>query len=261
MNLSLAALQNRFSAALHYDATGEECDVTSDVFSADERMQIYRNNFIIGLSDVLQATYPMVLALVGEECFSQLARQHVLNNPLTSGDVSHYGEHFADTIQHFPAVMKAAPYLPDVAEFEWHIDLAQQRHDSIAQNKRLPLTQLSELPADKHAEIVLHLQPGVLPFSARFAVFSLQVAIDNQQFDDLNLNQAEQGVVCHLSGRESWSLALPPDVFQLLQAIHSGTCLAKIPSECLVHLSFLVDHHLLAGFTLAEEGGHYVDCD
>lgn len=261
MTVPLAQLQRHFANALHYQKNGEDCDITSDTFSADERVQIYRNNFIIGLSEVLQATYPMVLALVGEECFCQLARQHVLNNPLTSGDVSHYGEHFADTVQHFPAVMKAAPYLPDVAEFEWHIDLAQQRHDSIVQKKRLPLTQLSELPADKHAEIVLHLQPGVLPFSARFAVFSLQVAIENQQFDDLNLNQAEQGVVCHLSGSESWSLALSPEAFQLVQTIHNGACLAEIPSECLSHLSFLIDHHLLAGFSLAEEGGHHVDCD
>ena len=258
MSLSLTTLQNRFSAALHYDATGEECDVTSDVFSADERMQIYRNNFIIGLSEVLQAGYPMVLALVGDECFDQLARQHVLNNPLTSGDVSHYGEHFAQTLEHFPAVLEAAPYLKAVAEFEWQIDLAQQRHDSMSlQEASMQLALLHGLPAEKHPLVRLHLQPGVLPFAAKFAVFSLQRAIENHQFEGLDLNQAECGVVCHLASEdmveeESWSLALIDEQFQLLQAIENGARLGEIPAEHLAQLNFLLEHRLLAGFSLMD---------
>lgn len=251
MTLPLAKLQSLFSDALRYNATGEECHVVSDTFSADERVQIYRNNFIISLSEVLQASYPMVLALVGEECFTQLARQHVLDHPLTSGDVSHYGEHFSHTINKFPAVIKAAPYITDVAEFEWQMDKAQQLHDNMTiEEASMPLALLSDIPENKHADIQLHLQPGVLPFQSEFAVFSLKVAVDNQQYDDLVLDQAEQGVICHLAGNESWSLALTPEPFQLLLLLHSGARLGDIPAECLSHLSFLLDNHLVAGFSL-----------
>ncbi|MDG3399591.1 DNA-binding domain-containing protein, partial [Vibrio parahaemolyticus] len=72
--MKLATLQNQFAKALHYQALGDDCDIASDQFTADERMQIYRNNFIISLSEVLSATYPMVEALLGETCFAQIAR-------------------------------------------------------------------------------------------------------------------------------------------------------------------------------------------
>ena len=57
--MNLATLQSQFAKALHYQALGEDCDIASDEFTADERMQIYRNNFIVSLSEVLSATYPI----------------------------------------------------------------------------------------------------------------------------------------------------------------------------------------------------------
>ena len=74
MSLSLSELQKNFSLALHYQAKGEDCNIESDYLSADERMQIYRNNFVIGLSEILSATYPMTQQLVGEETFLQILR-------------------------------------------------------------------------------------------------------------------------------------------------------------------------------------------
>ncbi|MDW2110773.1 putative DNA-binding domain-containing protein, partial [Vibrio sp. 2089] len=54
--MKLATLQNQFAKALHYQALGDDCNIASGQFTADERMQIYRNNFIISLSEVLSAT-------------------------------------------------------------------------------------------------------------------------------------------------------------------------------------------------------------
>ncbi|MDG2898591.1 putative DNA-binding domain-containing protein, partial [Vibrio parahaemolyticus] len=51
--MNLATLQSQFAKALHYQALGEDCDIASDEFTADERIQIYRNNFIVSLSEVL----------------------------------------------------------------------------------------------------------------------------------------------------------------------------------------------------------------
>lgn len=63
--MKLATLQDQFAKALHYQALGDDCDIASGQFTADERMQIYRNNFIISLGEVLSATYPMVEELLG----------------------------------------------------------------------------------------------------------------------------------------------------------------------------------------------------
>lgn len=157
--MNLATLQSQFAKALHYQALGEDCDIASDEFTADERMQIYRNNFIVSLSEVLSATYPMVEALLGEECFEQMARQHVLTYPLEEGNVAHYGEGFQDTIMQFSQVIAQAPYSPEVARFEWHIDLARQAQYEQSNAAELkPLALLGEVSEEQQPALILHLK-------------------------------------------------------------------------------------------------------
>ncbi|KJY84369.1 hypothetical protein TW81_04070 [Vibrio galatheae] len=252
---SLAELQNTFARALHYQATGEDCDIHSGNFTADQRMQIYRNNFIIGLSEVLQASYPMLHALWGEECFAQVARQHVLSNPLENGDVSHYGQYFDKTIKRFPAVVEAAPYSLEVARYEWQIDLARQLSNQQDQASDLrPLDQLAHVSPQDQARIQLLFKPGVTTFQSCYALFSLQEAINTNNFDDLNLEQAEQGIVVSSAQSGVWTLALDEAPFQLIEHLQSGKTLGEIPPSLLGHLDWLTQHQLLAGFTLTELG-------
>ena len=251
-SLSLAQLQATFHQALHYQASGEQCNITSDHFSADERIQIYRNNFIISLSDVLQATYPMLLALWGEECFAQVARQHVINAPLNRADVSHYGQGFAETIMQFPAVLDAAPYSLEVAQFEWTMDLAQQQHHQTAADASwLPLSDLTQLSAEQYGLVRLKIAPGVLAFESCYALFSLQHAIQTSDFSALTLEQTEQGVIACQTKEGVWCLALANPAYLLLKHLQSGCLLGDIPPPLLAHLSQLTDHDLVAGFTLA----------
>ncbi|MDF5607411.1 DNA-binding domain-containing protein, partial [Vibrio parahaemolyticus] len=184
--MNLATLQNQFAKALHYQALGEDCDIASDTFTADERMQIYRNNFIVSLSEVLSATYPMVEALLGEECFEQIARQHVLSYPLEEGNVVHYGEGFQDTIMQFSQVIAQAPYSPEVARFEWHIDLARQAQYEQSNAAELkPLALLGEVSEEQQPALILHLKKGCRSFDSNYAVFDLFSAIQTGQFEQL----------------------------------------------------------------------------
>lgn len=247
---TLAELQHSFASALHYRATGNECNIISNVFSADERMQIYRNNFIISLSEVLQATYPMLHALWGAECFEQVARQHVLNCPLLSGDVSHYGEHFDKTIERFPSVIEAAPYSAEVARFEWQIDLAQQLSSQASTVELLPLADLANIAPQYQPKIRLQLNTGVLSFHSCYALFSLQRAIKTGQFDELNLEQAEQGVIAASPEHGIWSLPLSTEHYQLLSYLQSQCSLGEIPANLLSHLDWFTQHSLLAGFSI-----------
>ncbi|WP_411020145.1 hypothetical protein, partial [Salmonella sp. ZJJH21_0028] len=81
--------------------------------------------------------------LVGKECFDQIARQHVLSHPLAEGNAVHYGAGFQDTIMQFSQVMTQAPYAPEVARFEWHMDLARQiQNEKVEKPNRIPLSAL-----------------------------------------------------------------------------------------------------------------------
>ncbi|HDM8230286.1 TPA: putative DNA-binding domain-containing protein [Vibrio campbellii] len=249
--MNLATLQSQFAKALHYQALGEDCDIASDEFTADERMQIYRNNFIVSLSEVLSATYPMVEALLGKECFEQMARQHVLTYPLEEGNVAHYGEGFQDTIMQFSQVIAQAPYSPEVARFEWHIDLARQaqyEQSNAAELKQLAA--LGEVSEEQQPALILHLKKGCRSFDSSYAVFDLFGAIQTGQFEQLNINQLQQGVISIQANEEALCHALDANVFQLLQCLEQQLSLSEIPEVLLAHLNSIMALDLVDGFTL-----------
>ena len=249
--MNLATLQSQFAKALHYQALGEDCDIASDEFTADERMQIYRNNFIVSLSEVLSATYPMVEALLGKECFEQMARQHVLTYPLEEGNVAHYGEGFQDTIMQFSQVIAQAPYSPEVARFEWHIDLARQaqyEQSNAAELKQL--VALGEVSEEQQPALILHLKKGCRSFDSSYAVFDLFGAIQTGQFEQLNINQLQQGVISIQANGEALCHALDANVFQLLQCLEQQLSLSEIPEVLLAHLNSIMALDLVDGFTL-----------
>lgn len=249
--MNLATLQNQFAKALHYQALGEDCDIASDKFTADERMQIYRNNFIVSLSEVLSATYPMVEALLGEECFEQIARQHVLSYPLKEGNVVHYGEGFQDTIMQFSQVIAQVPYSPEVARFEWHIDQARQAQYEQSNAAELkPLALLGEVSEEQQPALVLHLKKGCRSFDSNYAVFDLFSAIQTGQFEQLNITQLQQGVISIQANGEALCHALDADVFQLLQCLEQKQSLSEIPEVLLAHLNRIMALDIVDGFTL-----------
>ncbi|MDE1236070.1 DNA-binding domain-containing protein [Vibrio aestuarianus] len=252
MNPSLADVQTQFAQALHYQASADDCHIVSDHFSAEQRMQVYRNNFIISLSEVLQTTYPMLEALVGEECFAGLARQHVLTQPLLEGNVTHYGQGFDQTVNHFPAVVEAAPYASEVARFEWANDLVQQRYANAPARACQPLTQLTAIEEKKYSQIILHLKADVIAFDSPYALFALQKAIQSEQFAELDIHRQQRGVIACNEDGSPWCQALEQGAYQLLLLVQQNQPLGLIEAPLLAHLNTLLALNLIAGFTLTD---------
>ncbi|MGF1742581.1 DNA-binding domain-containing protein [Vibrio profundum] len=253
MSISLSQLQDQFALALQYQATAEECGIVIDHFDAEARIQIYRNNFIISLTDVLTASYPMVQALVGKECFTQLARHHVLSKPLLNGNVITYGEGFDISIACFPAVLGSAPYLPEVARYEWMLDISQQQASVTSTPPQLrPIQQLTDLDESEHNKLVFHCQPGLQIFESTIAVFSLQHAIQHHQFEDLTLDQAESGALVTFPNGDTYSCPLESNCIHLIAQLQSNQPLATINPDLLGSLNTLIENNLVAGFTLSQ---------
>jgi len=79
---------------------------------------VHRNNVIASLTEALQDTYPVVLALVGEEFFSAVAGEFVRLHPPRSPVMIFYGEGFSSFLEAFEPA-RTLPYLADVAKLEW----------------------------------------------------------------------------------------------------------------------------------------------
>ena len=81
------------------------------------RFAVYRNNVVAGLVDTLQAAFPAVCRIVGQEFFRAMARIHVAYTLPASPIMLDYGVGFPDFIQRFePAAV--LPYLVGVARIE-----------------------------------------------------------------------------------------------------------------------------------------------
>lgn len=85
--------------------------------SADKRYDVYRNNVTSSLVDALEAIFPAVAALVGQDNFRLMARAHVRATPPCNPLLHEYGHDFADHVEQFQPAQNL-PFLADVARLE-----------------------------------------------------------------------------------------------------------------------------------------------
>lgn len=117
----------------------------------ENRMKVYRNNVIRGLSDAVMAAYPVTEKLTGKDFMEAATRAYVIRNFPEQGNLNLYGATFPDFLaQYEPA--QNIPYLPDVARMEWAWEESYYAPDDTPlapealqnlETDRLPLIKLS----------------------------------------------------------------------------------------------------------------------
>lgn len=117
--MNLAALQGAYRTYLLHGRSDDLTDsIVAGSFDAEERLQIYRNNFLIGLGAALKANFPITAELVGEDFFAQAARAFVLKSPPAKPCLFEYGAGFADYLADLPQ-LATLPYVAEMARFEF----------------------------------------------------------------------------------------------------------------------------------------------
>ncbi len=127
---SLKELQGTFIHALTSGSTsGIENIIKGNGLPIEERLNVYRNNVILSLVDVLQSKYPRVRTIVSEGFFEYAAHEYIKAYPSNSGNLDYYGHFFAEFLTTFPPVQQLA-YLPDIARYEWYDHIAHHAQDA-----------------------------------------------------------------------------------------------------------------------------------
>ncbi len=165
----LHQLQSEFAAALLDPSRAVPLDVTSHTMPRPtRRFDVYRNNVVASLADVLQGHFPVVTRLVGEEFFRAMARCFIVDHPPRSPILSRYGGLFPAFIQKFPPVQDL-PYLADVARLEWLQRRAYHARDQVS----LTAAVLEALPKTRLPRLTFELHPSVGLLVSRFPVVSI----------------------------------------------------------------------------------------
>ncbi|HWA44939.1 MAG TPA: DNA-binding domain-containing protein [Hypericibacter adhaerens] len=186
-----------------------------------QRLQIYRNNCLISLTEALRATFPTIERLVGEGFFRTAAAIFVRARPPREARLSRYGAEFPAFLADYrPAA--SLVYLPDVGRLEWAINMALHAAD-------LPALAPADLAQAAEAMTPLRLHPACHLLRSPWPIERIWRA--NRPGADADADIAidlEEGGGPLLVYRQGFDLALASITegeFALLSRFHEGASL------------------------------------
>lgn len=228
--LPLNELQRQFMAAL-YDAAapGPTASIAGDGLTPDARLRVYRRSCNEMQAAALRASYPAVLALVGEEWFDQTARDYRRVHPSRSGNLQRYGAHLADYLESLPAC-RSLPYLPDVARLEW---LRQQAILAGESRTITPGAFVEGLPnAGERPGIRLH--PSVHFIGSRHPILTIWRYAMQPSQESLTLSGDGENVMLWREGAQVAMTALDPASFVCAMTLAEGHTLRRACNAAMV---------------------------
>ena len=87
------------------------------------RLDVYANGYRLRLIEVLDADYPALHVLAGDDLFEQLARAYIAAYPSVFPNARWFGIHLPRFLESEP-VFVSQPVLAEMAAFEWAMSLA-----------------------------------------------------------------------------------------------------------------------------------------
>jgi hypothetical protein len=121
-----------------------------------DRLDIYRNTFMIGVTKALRLTYPAVHRLVGADFFDGAAAQFIAQHSPRTAYLDDYGGAYPDFLRSFPPAA-SLPYLADVARLEWAVGRAIHAAGAAP----LDLARLAALSDEERARVAFVPHPAV----------------------------------------------------------------------------------------------------
>jgi len=130
-------------------------------------LKAYQANGHVLAHNALQAAYPVVAQLLGDESFADLARALWHAQPPTRGDIACWGEGLALFLE-TSAQLQDDPYVPDVARAEWALHVCAGAADADAD-----LSTLSLLTTHAPEGVRLLLAPGCAVVRSTWPIASI----------------------------------------------------------------------------------------
>jgi len=190
---ALACFQDGFAQALLAPAGKPVTTIPPEVaaLAAQPGFAVYRNTVMKGCIDALQANYPAVTRLVGEEWFRAAAAIHVREALPTDPTLLRYGAAFADFLARFEPAAELS-YLPGVARLDRYWTEAHAAPDEGVLD---PAT-VAGLAPEALAGTVLHPHPAARwAWFADAPIYTIWSRNRNDKAPDNNLDWQPEGAL------------------------------------------------------------------
>lgn len=252
---ALNKLQHAFAADLWGDELRQmQGLILEDHLSATQRLNVYRNNFRISLTDGLAAIYPVVERLVGHEFFAFMADRYIRTYPSRSGNLHNLGFALADFITHFQPVHELT-YLTDVARLEW----AYHEVFHAAAPQSFEPKVLENIAAEQYPKLRFDLGPACRLVDSNYPIFRIwQFNQPGYSGDEqINLSVGPESVLVVRPDLKVQLQRVSPAEFAFLKAIDLGRNLGDAVEAGLelspdFDLQPTLARHLSAGIIVAQ---------
>ena len=141
----------------HFNRASLDADtlIIPNKLSGIQRLNIYRNNTFITLTDALASTFPVINKLVGDVFFTHTASEFIIKTPARPGPLFEYGVEFPSFLDTFEPA-SSLPYLSDVARFEWAMNVAYHAEEGIP----LHVNELANIPESELVNLQFTIHPS-----------------------------------------------------------------------------------------------------
>ncbi len=183
----------------------------------ERRYAVYRNNVTVGLIRALEANFPTVRRLLGEQYFQGFARDHAQTHPPHSPLMFQYGAEFPQALEN-AVDLASYPYLGDIARLE----ILWRESYHAADANPLAADALASIAPDKLFDCRLTAHPAMRLIPSRFAIHSIFAA--NRQGGEGQVADLIQSQ-CVLVTRPHYDVAvhaITPDQFEFFLALQDG---------------------------------------
>jgi hypothetical protein len=252
---TLLDVQNALRKSLVARDDGEATTMLAPQVPPD-RLDIYRNTFVTGVTKALRLSYPVVHRLVGDDFFAAAADIFVARNPPRTAYLDQYGAEFPEFLEQFPPAAALA-YLADVARLEWAVTRAIHAPDREA----LALTQLAALAPQDQGRLCFAPHPSIGLLRSSYPVDIIWRAVldrDDAALAALDLDPAPVHLLIQRLSTGVAAIRLDEAEWRFAAALCAGQPLqAALDKATGIDATALLASHLAAGrfvgFTLAAQ--------
>jgi uncharacterized protein (UPF0276 family) len=195
-----------------------------------DRLDIYRNTFIAGVTKVLRLSFPAVHRLVGNDFFDGAASLFIAQHPPRAAWLDAYGAAFPRFLQDFPPAT-SLEYLGDVARLEWAVSRALHAPDVAP----LDLARLQALRPEDQARVCFAPHPSVSLLCAGHPADAIWRGVLDGDDAALTAIDLMSGPVCLLVERRATGTEvsrLDPAAWRFAAALCEGRPLADVFAAC-----------------------------
>jgi len=238
----LSEIQRAFGAAMFGDDDTIAPHVVEAGIPARARVRIYRNTAISVLVNALRLSYPAVDRLVGADFFDGAAVIFIRDHPPASSCMTEYGAGFAGFLVSFHPAQSLA-YLPDVARFEWALNVAASAPDTEA----LEAASLTNLDPRDHGRVRFEPHPSLTLLRLDHpadAITDAVIAGDKVAMAEVDVTAGPVWLVIHRGPHGVEARGLTERDWRLTQSLCQGVSLeaALDASEVSDPISLVADH-------------------